>query len=582
MALSLADALVQALVECNVTYVFGVSGANIEHLHDAIHRHRPFIQSVMAKCESGAAFMADAYARVHHRLGVCCSTSGGGMANLIPGILEAYSESVPLLAIIGEPPTTLQGRGAFQDSSGLGRTTHAATLFQTMAKYVAEIRDPNQFWKQLESAIVQALSGRPGPSILLIPRDLYDVSVPLKPNNFFAHIQQQCVPPEPNPEEVERLLHTIQSAQCPVLLLGHGVYRSGNLAAITNFCQKTLVPTATTLSSKGCIPEQLPNWIGMVGACGHPSAHDYIANKADLLVVVGSGMGLMNRGPLEETLQQTPTIFINIADDGITRRYPKSHLFQRDAAKTFVALNQILDDSPWHYADHKPHSIEYFEPIIASPLPALENTTIKSTLLQSQAIGLLQQVIPEKGHLIFDAGNCAATALHYLSFPAGVRSTIALGMGGMGYAVGGAIGIQMGYQNQERTVAFIGDGAFLMCGLEMHTAIDLQLPILFIIFNNNKHGMCVTRQQLFFEGRIECATYRPTRIHQIAFGIGDPKQMFIGFANSPQALQNQIDLFLEKPYQTGILELLIDIEEIPPFTPFLKPNAKRKHYSHAP
>src|SRR5579863_7397727 len=136
----IADALVQALIELGVRYVFGVSGANIEHLHDAIHRLGDGrLTAVLAKSEVGAAFMADARARVHRTLGVCCATSGGGMMNLAVGLAESYADSVPVLAIIGQPPSALNGRGGFQDSSGIGRSVDALGLFRSMTKYVARI-----------------------------------------------------------------------------------------------------------------------------------------------------------------------------------------------------------------------------------------------------------------------------------------------------------------------------------------------------------------------------------------------------------------------------------------------------------
>ena len=175
--MKLADALVAGLAALDVRYVFGVSGANIEHLHDAIHRHGGRLTSVLAKSEAGAAFMADGYARVHRRLGVCCSTSGGGMMNLAVGIAESHAESVPVLAVVGQAALRGEGRGAFQDSSGIGRTVDAAALFSSIAKSVTKIVDGQDFWSAFETAVVTALSGRQGPAVLLIPRSVWDLDV---------------------------------------------------------------------------------------------------------------------------------------------------------------------------------------------------------------------------------------------------------------------------------------------------------------------------------------------------------------------------------------------------------------------
>src|SRR5688572_620383 len=156
--MTLADALTATLRDWNLKYLFGVSGANIEPLHDAVNRlGDQRFRSVCAKSEVGAAFMADCRARVQRTLGVCCSTSGGGMMNLAVGVAEAFAESVPLLALVGQPPSKLDGRGAFQDSSGIGRSVNADLLWAAISKYQARITEPGQFWRCLVSAVSAAL-----------------------------------------------------------------------------------------------------------------------------------------------------------------------------------------------------------------------------------------------------------------------------------------------------------------------------------------------------------------------------------------------------------------------------------------
>src|SRR6187549_1320529 len=160
--MKLVDALVSTLRDWDVRYVFGVSGANIEHLHDAIHRlGEGRLASVLAKSEVGASFMADSRARVHRTLGVCCATSGGGMMNLAVGVAEAYAESVPMLALVGQVASPLEGMGGFQDSSGIGRTVDGQRLWTAVAKHVDKL-DGRHFWERLYEAVSTALSGRPG------------------------------------------------------------------------------------------------------------------------------------------------------------------------------------------------------------------------------------------------------------------------------------------------------------------------------------------------------------------------------------------------------------------------------------
>jgi acetolactate synthase-1/2/3 large subunit len=186
---------------------------------------------------------------------------------------------------------------------------------------------------------------------------------------------------------------------------------------------------------------------------------------------------------------------------------------------------------------------------------------------------MLQPYLPARGHVLFDAGNCSAAALHYLRIPASVSATIALGMGGMGYAIAGAVGAQLGFPAGSRTMVFCGDGAFLMLGPEVHTAVDQQLPILFVVFNNGMHGMCVTRQQLYFDGRIECSRYSPISVARIAQGLGAPDRLWVGSAGTTEELA---ELLRQSPCwasRPGVLELRLQREEMPPFTPFLPADA---------
>src|SRR6185437_4354240 len=231
--MKLADALAVTLRDWDLRYVFGVSGANIEHLHDSIHRlGEGRLDAVLAKSEVGAAFMADARARVHRTLGVCCATSGGGMMNLAVGIAEAYAESVPVLALIGQPPSKLDGRGAFQDSSGMGRSVDALALFGAMTKYVARVDDSASFWDHLHAAVKASLEGRQGPSVLLLPRDVYDLEVGPRPASLPRDLGDLVQPEAPAEGALRALFAALRGARRPVIVVGTGVERCSDPAAV--------------------------------------------------------------------------------------------------------------------------------------------------------------------------------------------------------------------------------------------------------------------------------------------------------------------------------------------------------------
>lgn len=572
--MKLAEALVATLRDWDLQYLFGVSGANIEHLHDAVHRLGDGrFHSVCAKSEAGAAFMADCRARVHRTLGVCCSTSGGGMMNLAVGVAEAFAESVPLLALVGQPPTKLEGRGAFQDSSGIGRSVNAERLWAAISKYQARISKPSQFWQSLVSAVTIALSGRPGPTVLLIPRDLFDCDVGPRPDWVPDCLGALTRPRHGPAHAVAELFDAIRTAEAPVLLLGSGVDRCSNPGAVVEFARRLGVRAATTLASKSAFPNDDPLYLGTVGVAGEPSAHRFLKEQADLIVAVGTGLNVMTVQPIQQVLHPERLAVVNIDMGEVSRIVRPAVFVEADAGVVFEELNQLCD-----YAGVIPRvpalvPVTRYAPRLASELPpnrlVSSRDALAGDLRQSQALKILQPFLPTSGHVLFDAGNCAAAALHQLRIPPNVSATIALGMGGMGYAIPAAIGAQLGSPRGTRTMVFCGDGAFLMLGAEVNTAVHYQLPVLFVVFNNGMHGMCVTRQQLFFGGRLECSQYPAISVAEAARGLGPPDRLWIGSAGTALELKKLLEDNSCWAGRPGVLELRLCREEMPPFTPFL-------------
>src|SRR5262249_47301469 len=490
-------------------YVFGVSGANIEHLHDAIHRlGGDRLVSVMAKSEFGAAFMADGYARVHRRLGVCCAASGGGLFDLAGGIAGSYAEPVALLAFVGQPPGRGEGRGAFQDSSGIGRTVDAMAVFSGIAKLVIKIAQAEEFWPAMERAAVAALGGRPGPAVLLVPRSSWSAEVAPVPADFAETVRAAICPvavdrlgPPPMvdaaaqdaprdpfqprlvirpqapadanaaPGPMRAFLEDLRGARHPVLIVGQGVRRCSDPAAVIEFARAVRLPMMTDVSARGEVPNDDPLYFGLLGVAGHPSAHAYLRDHADLLLIVGSGLNAMTRGPLMSDPVDIGTkkiIAVNIDMGELSRALqPPARNLQRswwpgtaeglaiaveaDAGVVFEELLRLWRASPFELPPAAPYRFKTFLPALAPAIPPA-TTPVDGTLLQSEALDLLQRVLPRGGHIVYDAGNCAAAALHQLYVPPGTSATIALGMGGMGYAIAAAIGIALGSTKDQRTI----------------------------------------------------------------------------------------------------------------------------------
>lgn len=591
--MQLADALVTCLRDLDLRYLFGVSGANIEHLHDAVHRlGGNKFRTVMTKSEYGAAFMADTRARVHRTLGVCCSTSGGGMMNLAVGIAESYAQQVPVLAIVGQPPISQEGRGAFQDSSGKAGTVNAEQMWAALSKYVCKITRAEDFWPQFKQALLQPLEGRPGPAVMLIPRDMITAEVGDIPEDFpqvlptIANTAKRLLSVAsatgidcsllaiPVEAQLENLWNALAHASKPLLIIGSGVVREGSEALAIEFAHATGMRVATTLACVNAFPQHSLQYIGMIGAAGHASAHDFLENEADLILAIGTELRAMNRATLERSLQRKPLHVINTHLEQLDPDLCSTSAIVLDTKLALTALLKWQEKYPLQF--NTPQLVaqsDITRDPAARPVSPGECGVISYKLSQKQALQVLEPHLPHCKHVLFDAGNCAAFAAHYLRLPTGVSTTIALGMGGMGYAIAGAIGAQMGEEAGHRTLVIGGDGAFMMAGFEIHTAVDLRLPILWVIFNNNQHGMCVTRQQLYFDGRIEGNTYSPVHIARIASGLGSDADLWVGCARNAKEMHSAlVDYFALSP-RTGVLELKIDDESLPPFRPFLQARA---------
>jgi acetolactate synthase-1/2/3 large subunit len=309
--LLLADALTLILKDLNVKFVFGVSGANIEHLHDAIYRlGNDKLSAILAKSEFSAAFMADGYARAHNTLGVCCATSGGGMVNLASGIAEAYADNVPLLAIIGQAPTFLEGKGAFQDSSGKTNTMDGVTFWQTITKYTAKITDPQQFWNSLEQALKSVFYKLPGPSVLLIPRDLFKAEVPQRPPHFSTNLNDYRVIDGYDQSLIPGLKKLLNAAQNPLVIIGKYVKYHPAHNKLKNFVNAFNCRVVTTLADVNAFDHNDPHYLGMVGICGHAEAHDFIKHKADLIIVVEDDCSVMTTTGVNSSLNDIKLVYI--------------------------------------------------------------------------------------------------------------------------------------------------------------------------------------------------------------------------------------------------------------------------------
>ncbi|MFD6398514.1 thiamine pyrophosphate-binding protein [Nocardia sp. NPDC060249] len=554
------DYLVRTVADRGITQIFGVDGANIEDLYDAIFDAGGSPAGIVAKHEFSAATMADGYARSTGGLGVVAATSGGGAVNLVAGLAESFTSRVPVLALIGQPPTSLEGFGAFQDSSGLSESIDATALFATISKYCARVTDPLELPAQLAAAIAAADSG--GPAVLLIPKDVQQQSMPDS-----IHAQQfdtvadraqldrtsPSYPAAASPHTIATELTHARRTGKVVIIAGDQVARDDARAELAELVATLDATIGVAPDAKDVYSNTGPGYCGVAGSMGHAELAEALS-AASACLLVGTRLPVTARAGLDAALADLPVLSIGAQAPYLAA----THATSADLAETIATLLAGIGAGP---ATSRRH---------AEPTPMTVPAAVGPGLRYRTVIEAIQRALPDGADVFADAGNTGASVVHYLRVPERGRFTVALGMGGMGYAFGAGIGSAFARRaapdGPHRTVVIAGDGSFFMHGMEIHTAIEHDLPITFVVFNNNAHAMCVTREQLYYRDRYSFNRFQPSHLGAglAAMFPGLPARTVSDATRLPGALD--LSLAVTGP---SFLEILCDPDEVPPFLPFL-------------
>ncbi|MGV0747550.1 thiamine pyrophosphate-binding protein [Mycolicibacter minnesotensis] len=544
---SVVDFIVAQLAAMGVGHIFGVDGANIEDLYDAAY-FRPDITAVLAKHEFSAATMADGHSRSGAGLGVVAATSGGGALNLVAGLGESFASRVPVLALVGQAPTTLDGRGSFQDTSGRNGALDAHALFSAVSVFCERVMNPEDIVTALPRAIAAARSG--GPAVLLLPKDVQQGFVTAGPYRNGGDTGGPIVISDPHP-----IIHALRNAHGPVTIIaGEQVARDDARADLENLrallrARVVCVPDAKDVSGTSGLGSS--SALGVAGIMGHPSVADALTGSA-VCLVVGTRLTLTARAGLEAALSSIRTLSIGSAPPYL----PCTHVQTADLPTSLRAICRELSGAGrprWlRVPETVPHT-ELIPPPHAGP-----------GVRYRDAMAVLDRALPAGTDIVVDAGNTGAAAIHYLPPRRDGRFLVALGMGGMGYSFGAGIGMAFG--RGRRTVVIAGDGAFFMHGMEIHTAVQYRLPVLFVLLNNNAHAMCVTREQLFYDGFYSYNRFTPS---QLGDGLAS---MFPGLSaidvDDPVTFGAVVESALDRE-GPSVISVECAADEIPPFAPFL-------------
>jgi acetolactate synthase-1/2/3 large subunit len=500
--LILSDLIVDYLEQFGVEYVFGVPGSPLGPLFDALTRseRRGGPRAVLTRHESGAAFIADGYARESGKIGVCCSTTGPGATNLITGVASAYAEQIPMLVITSQTRIPDFSFGCFQDSSRDG--VDIMGMFEHCTRYNSMVTHPNQLEKKLAAALTTALSTPRGPAHLSIPIDVFaaESSAPLS----FAGLYPLLSAGEASVDSaaLERLGEEVTAVLGRqgkvVLLVGHNC--AGAAGEITRFAELSGAEIVTTPRGKSVINPYHPLARGVFGCAGHASARRALEDGAvELILAAGTNLGEWSTSKWDPVLMNGKMVHIH-SDRSCFTRSPMARLHVPGTINAvFACLNERLAElqSAGHLelssgqagesgaaarTGYMPSGIEVMNPECC--LPAVAGQLLKAPQVYEKLINSL----PRETRFFIDNSNSVPWSIHYFFHPRPESYHLSIEFATMAWAVGAAIGGAFA-DRRAPSVCIAGDGCYLMSGQEITVAVERQLPVVFVVLNDRAYGL---------------------------------------------------------------------------------------------
>ncbi len=549
-----ANIIIDILIRERIDYIFGVTGKAISPFVDAILDYDN-IKFIAAKHESGAALMAYGYAQGSGKIGVCCATTGGGSTNLTTGVSTAYMNSVPMLVLTGQVSTFEFGKGAFQESTGIGRTINTVELFKPITKESFSISNSSELAETIVKAISIALSGRMGPVHVNIPFDIQ-----LSEIETVIPKRIQPVIHNNSPEidtKLEQTLSLLQKSQNPVFLLGWGSVISGSNEIVRNIAEKLKIPISTTLQGRGAIPSTHPLCLGVIGICGHSRASEYIFEKADLLIAIGTSFGEFTTFGWDEAFTKIENIVqIDIDEREIGKNYHVTIGINGDAKVICNRLYQMIDNlniDPVKIKDGITGFVSNNGKYTNEHLMFDNSIPIKPQRVMQE----LRSGTPDNTIFLSDSGSNCVWGLHYIPIRSGGGYYPTHGLGSMGASICSSIGVKLSKPDNP-VVCICGDGSFLMYGNEVATASQLDIPVIWVILNDSKYNLPAFSLKMMFNRTIG------VDLMKVDFSKLAEIYNIKGFrVEKPDDLQNVFATALEinKPV---IIDIVIDPNEIPP------------------
>jgi acetolactate synthase I/II/III large subunit len=493
MKLTGAQILMKCLEREGVKHIFGYPGGVVLDIYDELAR-TPNIRHILVRHEQAAVHAADGYARASSQVGVALVTSGPGATNTVTGIASAYLDSIPIVVITGQVPTGLIGNDAFQEVDIVGIT-------RPCTKHNYLVKDVKDLAQTLHEAFHIARSGRPGPVLVDLPKDVSQAStVPKFPET--VKIKSYNPTYHANPRQVARALDMILHAQRPVLYTGGGIVLSDSSEGLYKFATSLQIPVTSTLMGLGGFPGDHPLWMGMLGMHGTYCANMAVS-QADVLIAVGARFDDRVTGKLTEFAPHAKIVHVDIDPSSISKNVKVDIPIVGDCKDTLDQLNELLEDKPvrdWTEV-RRPWLDTVNGWTAAHPLTYVwDDKVIKPQFVVEK----LYELTKGEAYITTEVGQNQMWAAQFYKFRHPRRLMTSGGLGVMGYGFPAAMGVQMA-KPDAIVIDIAGDGSIQMNIQELITVVDNDLPVKIAILNNSYLGMVRQWQQLFYN-RVYSAT----------------------------------------------------------------------------
>ena len=476
MKLTGSDIIVRTLIEQGVDVVFGYPGGQVIHIYDSLYKYQSELKHVLTAHEQGASHAADGYARATGKVGVCIATSGPGATNLVTGIATAYLDSVPMVAITGNVPNSIIGTDGFQEIDITGITL-PITKHNYFVGCIEDLADT------IREAFKLAASGRPGPVLIDVPKDVqtatydYEPYAPVLPESKVAAKDIR----------IQQAAETINAAQKPFIYFGGGLISSEAQEELLALAEKIDAPMGCSMMGISGVPTDHPRFLGMQGMHGHYACSTAM-HHADTIIALGARFNDRVTGNRSKFAKNAKIVHIDIDGAELNKTVNSVHGLRGDMKQTLQKLLPLIE---------KVERPEWQAHIDELRVKEAAGQDKRDGMTPTNVINKLNTYLKSNTPVATDVGQHQCWAAQYVNFKQTRRFITSGGLGTMGFGMGAAMGAAMG--TGERTVLITGDGSFGMNLHEMATAVANKIPMVILLMNNGVLGMVRQWQTLFFQ-----------------------------------------------------------------------------------